>query len=43
MSLLMTGKAFKLGDVSLFSFDGVGISTRYKRVVAMTLSLSSVA
>ena len=36
----MTSEALNLGNVSLLSLDGVGISTRCRRVVAMTLSLS---
>ena len=38
MSLLIVGEALDLGDVFLFSLDG--IDTRYKGVVAITLSLS---
>ena len=43
MSFLMAGEALDLGDISLFSFDGVGIKTRCRGIVATTLSLSFIA
>lgn len=43
MPLSIVGEALDLRDVSLFSFNSVGISTRCRRVVAMILSLSSAA
>ena len=39
----MAGEALDLGDVSLIFLDNVGVSTRYKGVMATTLSLSFVA
>ena len=41
MSLPIAGKVLDLGDVSFLSLDSVNISTRCKRLTAMTLFLSS--
>ena len=43
MSFLVTIVAIDLGDIFYFFFDGAGVNTRYRRVVATNLSLSSTA